>query len=74
MKLQKFLEFKKSDLAPVKSFKIQDELNPKVWKEGELDREIRENLLKIGEDFYNNTDLEADIVDIALCGSLCNYN
>ena len=44
MKLQKFLEFKKSDLSPVKSFKIQDELNPKVWKEGELDREIRENL------------------------------
>ena len=32
MKLQKFLEFKKSDLDPVKSFRIQDELNPKVWK------------------------------------------
>jgi len=74
MKLQKFLEFKKSDLEPVKSFKIQDELNPKVWIDGELDREIRENLLQIGEDFYNSTDLEADIVDIALCGSLCNYN
>jgi len=74
MKLQKFLEFKKTDLSPIKSFKIQDELNPKVWKDGELDREVRENLLQIGEDFYKSTDLEADVVDIALCGSLCNYN
>lgn len=74
MKLQKFLEFKKTDLDPVKSFRIQDELNPKVWKEGDLDREIRENLLKIGEDFYDSTDLEADVVDIVLCGSLSNYN
>jgi len=74
MKLQKFLEFNKSDLEPVKSFKIQDELNPKVWKDDELDREVRENLLQIGEDFFKSTDLEADVVDIALCGSLCNYN
>ena len=74
MKLQRFLEFKKSDLEPVKSFKIQDNLNPKIWTGFELDSEIREDLLKIGEDFYKGTDLEADVIDIVLCGSLCNYN
>ena len=68
------MEFKKSDLDPVKSFQIQDELNPKVWKDGKLDKEVRENLLKIAEDFFNSTDLEVDVVDIALCGSLSNYN
>jgi len=74
MKLRKFLEFKESDLDPVKSFKIQDDLNSKIWDNFELDREVREDLLQIGEDFYDSTDLEADVIDIVLCGSLCNYN
>lgn len=74
MKLQKFFEFKKSDLEAVKSFKIQDDLNPKIWIDFELDPEVRKNLLTIGKDFYESTDLEADVIDIILCGSLCNYN
>lgn len=74
MKLQKYLEFKKNDLEAVKSFRIQDQLNPKVWKGEEIERDVRENLLKIGQDFYDSTDLEADVLDIILCGSLSNYN
>ena len=74
MKLRKFLEFKESDLDPVSSFKIQDDLNSKIWDEFDLDKEVRENLLQIGEDFYDSTELEADVIDIVLCGSLCNYN
>ena len=74
MKLHKYLEFKESDLDPVKSFHIQDELNSKIWEKFELDQKVREDLLKIGEDFYGSTDLEADVIDIVLCGSLCNYN
>jgi hypothetical protein len=31
-------------------------------------------LLKIAEDFYNSTDLETDVEDIVLTGSLANYN
>ena len=26
------------------------------------------------QDFYENVDFPTDVVDIALCGSLCNYN
>lgn len=74
MRLRKFLEFKESDLEAVKSFKIQDKLNPKIWSDFELDDDVRKDLLQIGQDFYHSTDLEADVIDIILCGSLCNYN
>ena len=74
MKLVKYFEFHEKDLEPIKSFNIKDELNPKVWEGFELDSEIRKQLLKIGEDFYEGTELEADVLDIVLVGSLCNYN
>lgn len=74
MKLVKFLEFKEEDLEPIKSFHLKDELNPKCWENFELDEEIREQLLQIAQDFYENIDLNVDVTDIAFCGSLCNYN
>lgn len=74
MKLNKFYEFVQSDLEPVKSFRIKDELNPKVWDNEEINQEVREQLLQIAEDFYGGTDLEADVKDIILTGSLANYN
>lgn len=75
MKLKKFLEFKKSDLDPViKSFKLQDGLNPKIWDEFDINPEVREKLLEIAHDFYNSLELDADVKDITLTGSLSNYN
>lgn len=74
MQLKSFLEFKKSDLDPVKSFKLKDELNPKIWDEMKMKKDVREDLLKISKDFYDNTDIKAEVKDITLVGSLCNYN
>jgi hypothetical protein len=74
MKLTKYLEFVQSDLEPVKSFYIKDELNPKVWENEEMIPEVREQLLQIAQDFYDGTDLKADVQDIILTGSLANYN
>jgi hypothetical protein len=75
MKLIKYLEFVQADLEPVKSFHIKDELNPKVWDESnKMIIEVREQLLQIANDFYNSTDIDADIKDIILTGSLANYN
>ena len=75
MKVDKYFEFVQADLEPIKSFYLKDELNPKVWdEESELDSEIREQLLQIAQDFYENIEMPADVVDIAFCGSLCNYN
>lgn len=74
MKLIKYLEFVQADLEPVKSFHIKDELNPKVWDGEEINQEVREQLLKIAQDFYDGVELEADVKDIILTGSLANYN
>ena len=74
MRFQKFFEFNKKDLEPIKSFYLKDELNSKLWEGFEIDSEIRENLLKIGQDFFETIDVKCEVKDIALCGSLCNYN
>lgn len=74
MKLVKFFEFNKKDLEPIKSFHLKDELNPKIWDNFEIDTEVREQLLQIAQDFYESTDLHADVKDIVLTGSLANYN
>ncbi len=59
---------------PIKSFHLKDELNPKIWDGDEMYVEVREQLLTVAQDFYNTTDLEAEIKDIILTGSLANYN
>jgi len=74
MRFHKFFEFKKQDLEPIKSFRLKDELNPKIWTDFTIDSEIREDLLKIGGDFFETVELKCDVKDIILCGSLCNYN
>jgi hypothetical protein len=74
MKLNKFLEFKEVDFDPIKSFYLKDTLNPKVWKGSEIDEDIRKNLLQIGSDFYKSLELKADVQDIVIIGSMCNYN
>ena len=70
----KFLEFKTSDLLPVKSFRIKDDLNPKLWDNFKLNEEVREQLLQIGQDFYKSTEISVDVEDIILTGSFCGYN
>ena len=74
MKINKYFEFVKADLEPVKSFRLKDELNPKVWDKFEINEEVREDLLRIAQDFYTSTNLETDVKDIILTGSLANYN
>jgi hypothetical protein len=74
MKLTKFYEFVQADFDAIQSFYLKDELNPKLWEGFELENEIRKNLLRIGQDFFEGTGIEADVIDIVLCGSLCNYN
>lgn len=74
MKLTKFFEFKRGTFTPIKSFRLQDNLPPKLWDDFELDNDVRKQLLQIGQDFFDGTEIKADVVDIILCGSLCNYN
>ena len=40
----------------------------------ELDEDVRKQLLQIGQDFFEGIEIQAEVKDIVLCGSLCNYN
>lgn len=74
MRLEKFFEFKKKDLEPVTSFRLKDELNPKLWKDNVLDESVAKDLLKIAEDFFDSLEEDIETKDIVLTGSLTNYN
>jgi hypothetical protein len=59
----------------ISSFKLQDSLNPDVWSESqEMSEEIRERLVHIANEFLRETDIDIEIKDIVLTGSLANYN
>lgn len=62
-----------SDFVSESKF-YQTELNPKFWSGGEFDPAIRQKLLKIAKDFYNDLDVEIPVEDVQLTGSLANYN
>jgi len=72
--IQKFFEFKQEDLDPVKSFHLKEELNPKIWNNFTIKEEVRKQLLKIAQDFWQDLELEVEVKDIILTGSLANYN
>ena len=67
-----------TDKNIISSFKVQKELNPDIWlmdNEGYRMRpEIRDSLLKIVEDYEDFVDIDLDIEDIVLTGSLSNFN
>lgn len=73
MKLNRFFEFKESDFDPIESLRTKDSLNSKIWTDFELDQDIRKDLLTIAKDFFDDIEIESDVLDIVLCGSLCNY-
>lgn len=57
------------------SFKKREGLNPKVWKNGELNPKIRLKLLDIADDFWDYADVTwVKPKDYILLGSMCSYN
>lgn len=67
-------EIEASDIN-LKSFEIQDELNPKFWINDKLNSKIRLKLLDLADEFIET--LAVDWVkpkDIVLTGSIANYN
>lgn len=50
-------------------------LNPIFWNDNlEFDENVRKKLLKIANDFYGSLDLDLEIKDILLTGSMANFN
>lgn len=57
------------------SFKKREGLNPKIWKNGELNPKIRLKLLDIADDFWDYADVTwVKPKDYILLGSMCSYN
>ena len=67
-------EVEASDIS-LKSFEIQDELNPKFWINNKINSRVRLKLLDLADEFIES--LAVDWVkpkDIVLTGSIANYN
>ena len=70
-----FEEFTQAQFEPIESFKLQDELNPEVWSDSVLDSDIKEELLQLAKDYFDDLDLgNVEMEDIIFTGSLANYN
>ncbi len=66
------------DAELIKSFKIQDNLNPKVWEkdgnEFKMKDQVRERLLEISYQFIDFLGVDIVVSDVVMTGSLSNYN
>lgn len=57
------------------SFKLNKELNPKIWKGEKLNPKVRLRLLDIVDEFWDGLDISwVSPKDILLTGSISNYN
>lgn len=63
----------------IDSFKVKDELNPKIWDKSDggqymLKNKVRDKLLEISYEFIEFLGVDIFISDITMTGSLANYN
>jgi hypothetical protein len=58
----------------IQSLLPQDHLNPEVWEQGKLKKDIRKALLRIANEFYISLEINVPVDDITFTGSLANFN
>lgn len=57
------------------SFKLRNQLNPKIWDGDVLKSQVRLQLMQIADDFWKDIDIKwVEPEDAYLTGSICNYN
>lgn len=59
---------------PLTSFRLHDELNSDIWDGYEMDSKIQEQLIVIATDFFDFLDIDVEVDDVWLTGSLANLN
>jgi len=58
-----------------KNVQFHDKLNPKVWNQGKLDKEVQVHLLQTALQFARSLKIDPlPLVDVQLTGSLASYN
>ncbi len=55
-------------------FKVHDQLEPRVWADGDMRPEVKKRLLKIAEEFLDSMDVDVSWEDVILVGSMANFN
>lgn len=65
---------KYNDFVSENRISYQKELCPDIWNEKILNEKIETKLLRIARDFFEDVELNTEILDIQLVGSLANYN
>ena len=58
----------------LKEYQTHSELNPAIWKDGELLPKLRDGFMKIAEKFYEFLKVDTALLDVILIGSNANYN
>lgn len=59
----------------LKSFEVQDRLNPKFWINNKINSRVRLKLLDLADEFYDSLNIKwVKPKDIVLTGSIANYN
>ena len=56
------------------SLEAKEDLSPSIWRGEQLREEVRDHLLKVSHDFMDFLDLEVNIYDLLLVGSMAGYN
>ena len=75
MRYNKLVEHFNDLMIDQDSFQAHDTLQPKIWVvEDILKPDIRKQLLKIVDDFWNGLEVDIDMKDITFTGSLANFN
>jgi hypothetical protein len=49
-------------------------LCPDFWENDKLKEKIRYKLMRIAKDFYDDMDIDVDLIDVYFTGSMANYN
>jgi len=71
---KKWKSFLIENLFNFDALKPKENLHLSFWQEKRLNREILNHLLDLAEDIVNSMEIEAEIKDITLTGSLASYN
>ena len=56
-----------------KNITINKRLNPKLWQDGDLDRQVENKLLKIARAFEEFVGIDLEVIDVTITGSNANY-
>ena len=68
-----FEKLREEDVDP-ETFEKQPELDPKIWQDGMLNKNISKRLTKIANEFLSGLEIGATMEDLRLTGSMANYN